>query len=251
VGVKATAVPREEPAGVEPYPAPRLGQPDAAGRAELHGEVVFAWDFPLPLRPGEGFQLLIWRTGDRAHPLAFDSGSNRELALNLDELPQLREAGPAEYQWSVVVVSMQTHEPVSPEAEPWPFVYVGPQPPPGEAGPLPPPVLVEPPSEAELGGAALFVWEWPHEPLGEQLFFDLRIWALPENELPPDARRPATGPTKQTRVEIELPGVPSIADHGPGDYLWSVVVVRRPCPDCPPEAAGEWGEPRLFHYVAP
>ncbi len=243
--------PRPEGPEPEPYPPPNLEHPSPEGMPELHGQVIFAWGFPVPLRPGEAFQLLIWPAGEREHQPASEHWPDREITINLDELPQLRERGPGEYQWSVVVVDRLTREPISPEAEPWPFVYVGPQPPPGEPGPLPAPILVEPPPGAELGEIAPFVWEWPHEPLGEELFFDLRIWALPESELPPEARRPATMPTRRNRAEIELPRVPAIVDHGPGDYFWTVVVVVKPCPDCRPEVVSEWAEERPFHYIGP
>jgi hypothetical protein len=218
---------------------------------ELHGEAIFAWEFPFPLRPGDAFQLLIWRAGDREHHPASEYLPELELIVNLDDVPQVRQGGEGEYEWSVVVVDTRTHEPVSPEADAGSFVYVGPQPPPGEAPPLPAPILIEPPPGAELGDAALFSWEWPHEPLGEEFLFDLRIWAIPEGELPLDARRSATRPTQRNEVEIELPGVPTIVDHGPGDYFWTVVVVLRPCPGCPLEIVSEWEEERLFHYVRP
>jgi hypothetical protein len=151
----------------------------------------------------------------------------------------------------VVVVDTRTHEPVSPEADPRPFLYVAPQPRAGEPGPRPAPILVEPPPGAKLGTGAAFFWEWPHEPLAEELFFDLRIWSLPENELPLEEHRSATALTKENGIEVELPGVPAIAEHGRGEYFWSVVVVIKPCPDCPPEIAGEWPEPRPFQYAGP
>jgi hypothetical protein len=245
------ASPGEQPRGPEPYPAPRLVGPGGPGTPQLQGVVTFGWDFPTRLRPGEAFQLLIWRIGDRDRAFVSEYWPERELTLNLDELPQIREPGPGEYAWSVVVVDTRTNEPISPEAETRTFFYAEPEPPPGEAGPLPPPILVDPPSETEVGDVALFAWDWPHGPLEEPFFFDLRIWSLPENELPPEARRPAIEPTKETRVEIELPAVPAIAEQGPGEYFWSVVVVARGCPDCPWEMAGEWAEPRVFHYVGP
>jgi hypothetical protein len=234
-----------------PYPAPRLVAPGGPGTTELRGEVTFAWEFPLPLRPGEAFQLFIWRAGGGDRPFVSDYWPERELTLNLDELPQLAERGPGEYEWSVVVVDTRTNEPVSPEAEHRPFLYVGSEPPPRKQGALPAPLLVDPQPEADLGGVALFAWDWPHDPLGEAFFFDLRIWSLAENELPPEARRGVTEPTKGTHLEVELPAVPALVEQGPGEYFWSVVVVARPCPDCPQEIAGEWAEPRLFHYLGP
>jgi hypothetical protein len=102
-----------------------------------------------------------------------------------------------------------------------------------------------------LGAVSPFFWEWPHEPLGEEFFFDLRIWSLSENESPPEARRSATLLTKENGIEIMLPDVPAIADQGPGDYFWSVVVVIRPCPDCRPEIVSEWPEPRPFQFTGP
>ena len=253
----ATATPTQRPVATglgsepEPYPPPTLLHPPADGMPELHGEITFAWELPVPLQPGHAFQVLIWPAGQREHLPASEYWPNPEITLNLDDLPQLRQRGPGEYQWSVVVVDTRTHEPISPEAEPRPFLYLGSQALPREAGPLPAPLLVEPPPGAELGAGAAFFWEWPHEPLAEELFFDLRIWSLPENEMPPEARRSATLPTKENGVEILLPDVPTIAEHGPGEYLWSVVVVIRPCPDCRPETVSEWPEPRPFQYAGP
>jgi hypothetical protein len=235
----------------EPYPPPTLLHPPADGMPELRGELTFAWELPVPLRPGHAFQLLIWPAGQREHLPASEYWPDPEITLNLDDLPQLQQRGPGEYQWSVVVVDTESHEPISPEAEPGPFLYLSPQPLSGEPGPLPPAILVEPPPGAELGARAAFFWEWPHEPLAYEFFFDLRIWSLPESELPPEGRRSATMQTKEHGVEIELPDVPAIAEHGPGDYFWSVVVVIKPCPDCSPEIAGEWPEPRPFYYTGP
>jgi serine/threonine protein kinase len=242
------ALPDEQLPRPEPYPAPRLVGPGGPGTPALHGDVTFAWNFAPRLRPDEAFQLLIWRPGGGDRPFVSDYWLERELTLNLDDLPQIVEPGPGECEWSVVVVDTRTNEPISPEAEHLPFLYAGPETPPGEQGAVPLPLLVDPPPDAELGGVAVFVWDWPHEPLGEPLFFDLRIWPVAEGERPPEARQRVTEPTKGTRVEVDLPGVPVLAELGPGDYFWSVAVVSRPCPDCPLELAGEWAGPRLFHY---
>jgi hypothetical protein len=241
-------LPQEEPP--PEYPAPTLEHPPAEPVPELHGEVVFAWRFPLELRPGEAYQLLVWPTEGAGPEPALEPWPNWEVVINLDKIPQVRERGPGEFFWSVVVVSAETQERISPVAEPRPFFYIGPAPD-AEGGPLPAPTLVDPPPGAELGEAAGFAWEWPHEPLGEGQYFDLRIWAMPEAELPPGERSSAGQPTRQHHIEVELPGVPTLTRHGDGEYFWTVVVVEQPCPDCPPEIVGEWGEERPFFYLGP
>lgn len=241
-------MPQEEPPSE--YPAPGLEYPPAEPVPELHGEAVFAWRFPHELRPGEAYQLLIWPAGSREQIPAFDPWPDRELVINLDDVPQVRERGPGEYIWSVVVVNADTQERISPEAEPRAFFYVGREPA-AEGGPLPAPTLASPPPGAEFDEVAGFSWEWPHEQLGEGQYFDLRIWAMPEAELPPGERRSAGRPIRQHGIEVELAGVPTVAEHGGGEYFWTVIVVEKPCPDCPLEIVGEWGEERPFFYHGP
>jgi hypothetical protein len=110
----------------------------------------------------------------------------------------------------------------------------------------PAPTLVEPADGATPSQRTVFKWQWNGRPLMIGQAFELRIWSQQEEQagLP---RRGATGPTRETQVEVDLEYVPAILDHGPGDYFWTVVVVEVQ-PDGAARRAGEWGESRRFVY---
>lgn len=119
------------------------------------------------------------------------------------------------------------------------------------------PNLLEPPNGTELTGKVLFSWVWAEESLQENEAFDLYIW-WPEDE-PSSAQGTDEGesqrvPTTGTEIEIELQSVPTIADHGPGVYYWTVVVIWAPCypisePACQAEIVSELGQSRTFTYT--
>ena len=246
------AIPEESPS--EGSAGPHLPPPDLVEpreMAEVQGEVIFAWEYRPGLDPSQAFQLLIWRPGMYEPQPAGELLREREQAINLDELPRVREAGPGEYLWTVVVVDVDTHEQLSREAPPRPLMYTGPRPA-GQRRDFPAPVLIHPPPGAEVRGTITFGWEWPHPDLDEGLFFDLRLWALPhQEELPMEAKPRATDPTRRSAIEVDLDQVPAIREHGPGEYAWTVVVVTVPCPGCEPEVVGEWGEVWPLLYPGP
>jgi hypothetical protein len=92
----------------------------------------------------------------------------------------------------------------------------------------------------------VFEWVWDGPPLKENQAFDLRIWSAQEEESG-GPRRGVVPPTKDTRAEVSLPAAPAIADFGPGDYYWTVVVVEMAADDFP-RIAGAWGEKRRLVY---
>jgi hypothetical protein len=102
-----------------------------------------------------------------------------------------------------------------------------------------------------LEGEQRFVWEWDHQPLPDDYYYDLRIWSEKEKDLDPGARRGAVTPTKKLEAKVDLARVPAIAEYGEGIYYWSVVVVHKACFDdlkCPTTLAGDWAEEREFRY---
>jgi hypothetical protein len=112
----------------------------------------------------------------------------------------------------------------------------------------PAPLLLEPSAGAAITGLVTFSWQHRGLELRPDEYYDLRIWSDKEEGLPPAARRGAVEPTKDTQVEIALEWAPTILDFGPGPYYWTVVVVRRACPNCATRVVGQWGEERLFSY---
>lgn len=116
---------------------------------------------------------------------------------------------------------------------------------------------LEPPNGTELTGKVLFSWDWAEERLQENEAYDLYIW-WPEEEAASaqdsDEGEPQNLPTTGTEIEIGLQSVPTIADHGPGVYYWTVVVIWAPCypisePGCQAEIVSELGESRTFTYT--
>lgn len=111
--------------------------------------------------------------------------------------------------------------------------------------PLPAPTLLEPTADQELRNKPRFTWQWAHEPLTGNHFFDLRIWSQQEEEAGTTGRG-AIQPTKSTEAEVDLALVPAIQDYGLGIYYWTVVVVED---RESPRVVGHWGEERRFQYV--
>lgn len=117
--------------------------------------------------------------------------------------------------------------------------------------PYPAPTLLNPGSGGGLSGKPSFVWQWNQAALPADHYFDLRIWSEKEQNLSNNQKRGAIAPTKNTRAEVDLEGVPAISDYGTGTYYWTVVVVQKLCADCDPTIAGQWGEERMFVYSSP
>lgn len=130
----------------------------------------------------------------------------------------------------------------------------GPRPTSTRAGPtstptvvlLPAPILLEPEEGATPLDRTVFKWRWEGPPLEENQAFDLRIWSVQEEQRGA-LRRGAIAPTQDTQAEVNLRYAPAFQDYGPGDYYWSVVVVKIG-PDGSPTVIGKWGGPRRFVY---
>jgi len=112
--------------------------------------------------------------------------------------------------------------------------------PPSSPTPIPAPRLVAPNDGVTALETMGFEWAWDGPPLKENQAFDLRIWSLQEEQRG-SPRRGVVPPTKDTRVTVSLSAAPAILDYGPGDYLWTVVVVEVPA-EGPPVVVGAWGQ---------
>jgi hypothetical protein len=110
----------------------------------------------------------------------------------------------------------------------------------------PAPRLVAPDEGITASGRMVFEWAWEGPVLEENQAFDLLIWSAQEEEKG-SPRRGVVPPTKDTRAEVSLPAAPAIADFGPGDYFWTVVVVEMAA-DGPPRVTGTWGEIRRLVF---
>ena len=106
---------------------------------------------------------------------------------------------------------------------------------------LPAPVLDSPAADAELQGFVTF--EWTHTgSLGQDLAYQVLIWKEGASDHPGAAQS-----WSDTHQAINLDLVPQLMNGGPGQYLWSVVVVRRGTDErVSPEAT-----PRRFTYPEP
>jgi serine/threonine-protein kinase len=114
---------------------------------------------------------------------------------------------------------------------------------PQEIGGYPAPVLLEPAAGAVLGNDARFGWQWNGPALGNNHAFGLYVWSQAEEEAGAVPQK-AVEPTTATAVDVDLAALPSIVDHGPGNYWWMVLVI-----DTQTEGVlGEWGEQRWFEY---
>jgi hypothetical protein len=91
--------------------------------APLRGEVTFRWSYPGRLPRYKQFQVLIWQEGDAQHNGAADFTPATEQVINLDNVPQVRDRGPGDYWWSVVVVDTRTGKRTSREASPRLWTY--------------------------------------------------------------------------------------------------------------------------------
>ncbi|MFC2030240.1 Stp1/IreP family PP2C-type Ser/Thr phosphatase [Chloroflexota bacterium] len=107
-----------------------------------------------------------------------------------------------------------------------------------------PPELLQPPLEdppPSLHGPVVFNWTYSGE-LGPDQAFQVLIW----QDGDPD-QNGAYQTTRLTVQEIDLDGVPRLISGGPGDYLWSVVVVDTTGTEPP----GPKASPREFVYAGP
>ena len=112
--------------------------------------------------------------------------------------------------------------------------------------PVPAPRLVAPGDGITASDRMVFEWAWDGPALQENHAFDLRVWSAQEEEKG-STRRGVVAPTQETRVEVSLPSVPAVADFGPGDYFWTVVIVEMAA-DGSTRVAGTWGESRRLVY---
>lgn len=83
------------------------------------------------------------------------------------------------------------------------------------------PVLQSPDVGASLAGNVSFQWQWDGAALGANHSFELRIWSEQEE----DEGQGVTLPTTDTSLEVDLGSLATTQAHGPGTYLWTVVVV--------------------------
>jgi serine/threonine protein kinase len=114
---------------------------------------------------------------------------------------------------------------------------------PGEATVFPAPVLLSPGAGEGLAGMTRFEWQWAGPSLGADHAFNLLIWSQQEEDAGVQPQ-PAVEPTQDTSAEVDLSVLPTIQEHGPGRYYWTIIVV-----DTRTEtAAGEWGEQRWFEH---
>ena len=112
--------------------------------------------------------------------------------------------------------------------------------------PVPAPRLVAPDDGMTSSGRMVFEWAWDGPALEENQAFDLRIWSAQEEEKG-SPRRGVVPPTKDTQAEVSLPAAPAIADFGPGEYFWAVVVVEMSA-DGSPRVTGTWSEIRRLVF---
>ncbi len=106
---------------------------------------------------------------------------------------------------------------------------------------LPKPTLISPLPSVALQGVVRFEWSYSRT-LGQNQAFQVLIWK--EGEI--DHQGAADSQTEKWQ-SIDLDAVPKLNSDGPGEYLWSVVVVDSRTDDpLSPEAT-----PRKFVYLDP
>jgi len=130
--------------GVTPsLPPAVLVAPEEEDARSAAGRMSFRWTYPQALKEGQAFQVLIWKDADTEHQGAAEYIQTNEQEIDLDTILPAR-GGPGNYWWSVVVVSTNGGDRLSPEAGPWRLVYVGPKvsPEPSAKPSLPPVVPV-------------------------------------------------------------------------------------------------------------
>jgi serine/threonine protein phosphatase PrpC len=106
---------------------------------------------------------------------------------------------------------------------------------------LPSPILTSPAPSSDQQGFVTFEWRYTGS-LGQEEAFQVLIWKEGAGEHPGAAQS-----WSEPKQSIDLDHVPQLVTGGPGEYLWSVVVVRRGTDErLSPEAA-----PRKFTYLGP
>jgi serine/threonine protein phosphatase PrpC len=113
-------VPTETPSS---EPAPTLQEP--AEGAELHGTTTFVWSYSKSLPQNSQFQVLMWQEGQAQHDGADDFTGSMSQDIDLAQVLQIRNGGPGQYFWSVVVVDTGTGQRISPESTSRHFIYTG------------------------------------------------------------------------------------------------------------------------------
>jgi len=106
---------------------------------------------------------------------------------------------------------------------------------------VPTPRLIRPATDSDLRGPVTFEWSYSATLAPDQAF-QVLIWK--EGELD---HRGAAESQIQTRQTINLDAVPQVVDGGVGQYLWSVVVVRK---GSDTRLSAE-ATPRTFTYLGP
>ena len=103
--------------------------------------------------------------------------------------------------------------------------------------------LLAPAATDQLTGRARFGWQWNGPSLADNQAFELRIWSQEEEDAGGEPQG-AISPTKRAEAEVDLEGVPTVKEHGPGVYYWAVVVVDTSTH----QVLETWGEKRTFLY---
>jgi len=103
-----------------------LVAPEAKDAQSAAGKMLFRWTYPQPLKEGQAFQVLIWKDTNVEHQGAAEYTRQTLQEIDLDSILPAR-GGPGLYRWSVVVVSTNTSDRLTPEAGPWLLTYVGPK----------------------------------------------------------------------------------------------------------------------------
>lgn len=107
------------------------------------------------------------------------------------------------------------------------------------------PALLSPGPNAQLRGKVRFQWMWTGRDLENYMAFELRIWSRQEQEMGLKPR--AAPPTREMAVDVDLDGLPTIQEHGPGTYFWTVVILDTGTG----RVVSPEGEIRPFTYVRP
>ena len=96
-------------------------------RADLKGQVRFAWNYAGTLQPGQAFEVRIWKEGQE-HKGAAEETTALELTINLDEAPGIKDNKnvDGEYLWAVAVIQRTTGARIGRESEPRHFKYTQP-----------------------------------------------------------------------------------------------------------------------------
>jgi hypothetical protein len=106
-----------------------------------------------------------------------------------------------------------------------------------------PPTLVSPAAGVELQGPVSFQWDYPAGSLSSEYAYQVLIWREGEKE----PHQGAAESTSKLVQSINLDEVPQVKTGGPGNYFWSVVVVRK----IGGKPASDPATPRLFIYLGP